>query len=243
VTTKCRKGEANKFNFPIVDLLSYPKLVMISAPNNSITGLLDDLRLSSLEFADLSSNALGKGSGSLSLKQLSTMFNHRLRALSISNNTYLPPISTFDPAIGPWRTQQVQPSENFPNFVHCYSMTFVPGSKGLEFSFDEALFSYTQCDCAMGYYGVPPDRCFKCPNNADCDGRNLKLHNNYFLFINLQAIDSYSKLSITILSDRAPESILQTEYCVFSIARDDSNCNNITVTIEVDDTPISIIEH
>jgi Leucine-rich repeat (LRR) protein len=227
----------NAFSFPIDQFVAFSTVITLDASNNTLTGSLDAMsRLSSLKLLDLSNNHL---SGLLPLNTISYQFSRDLQRLSIQGNPLLRSSDILKSIVGPKRTSLSQPSRNFPLFVDCFSLSFDLKRSYLLFTYDEKLFNYAQCDCSAGFYGIPPSNCYSCPSESECRGRNFTVKQDNYIYyaprestLHTFKYISSSENTQTEVTAQSLDSLIQTESCVRSVAKTESNCLRLEEQIQ-----------
>ena len=173
----------NLFEFEVGRLSTVPGLSIVNARENRIFGSLTLDSLSQLQSIDLSSNKLDN---MIDLASIGSLFTSaQLKFLNISDNTALTTLTTTNANLSALtRTTSSAPSVVFPDSLICYGLSFDNGT-GQTLLFDEPLFSYMQCDCNQWHFGIPPQRCHKCPAGgaSSCGGREAVINPNFFAFI------------------------------------------------------------
>ena len=172
----------NLFEFDISTMAQLPLLMSFNARNNSLYGSLVLDGYPSLRFLDLSSNHLNYHPDLASIRNAYTLYS--LELLNITDNPYLPRFDDLQTSLtGLKRTSSSAPSPTLPS-VTCFSVGF-SDRYGLNFLFDESLFSYAQCDCSERHYGLPPHSCFACPSVGAslCGGDNATISRKFFAYL------------------------------------------------------------
>jgi Leucine-rich repeat (LRR) protein len=191
----------NQFDFHAAQVERLPALADFSARSNLIHGSLSLLALQQMQYLDLSENKLDE---EFDLHNLVIAFHAQdIRFLSLSRNPLLPSFKSLEGLIV---KRENHPADHFP-LVTCFELTFNSTSPVL-FEYDDIVFSYLQCNCSAGYFGVAPNNCFVCPEDSHCDGPQVNMESsNYMYRINSFMINMESS-SITTKRDTKIFSIL-----------------------------------
>jgi hypothetical protein len=223
----------NQFQFHMKSIYHMMLLSEIRASNNFIYGsLTEDLsRLTALRTLDLRNNSLDS---SFDLLELARIFRQKqLQTVRIENNPSLPIFYHVPPEAQLGRADTQRPSSLAPHVV-CHDLTF--SNLPLEFSFDEWLFDWIQCDCAPdGYFGVPPSRCALCPEAFVCNGTDLSFPANTFVYIDstVSSLDqNHIEAQEANKRDPAESKFFHflAETCLLSVFDTDSNCHGLSTT-------------
>ena len=208
----------NQFSFDVSTFSRLPFLLSINAHRNHLYGtlVLDGLR--SLKTADFSHNYLNFPPDLDSIGLLYKRFS--LESLNIVNNSRIQPFSTYNHSKNDLhRLQSSSPSRSHPSTVRCYELAY---EEGTTFTFDEGLFSYSQCECASGYFGVPPFRCLPCPTtgSTSCYGSEIVIGANYYATLSLDYHQNPLNIGV--------------ESCIKTIEQEltkRTNCNGFTLNM------------
>lgn len=161
----------NPLNSPATSLNGFSG--QVSAYNAGIYGTLQ-LAQTNITSLDLTKNNLDRA---LSLADLQQAMSKNLRSLSILHNPNIPPFESLDNVV-------VEKTE-IPLSAHSYCNQLRLGESPIpQFFYDPSLFSYKQCFCDSGYYGVAPAFCYSCPAplSTHCAGRQLNVTANSYIF-------------------------------------------------------------
>lgn len=221
----------NLFIFDASILHTAPYLIALNAQSNYIMGSFKPHDLPSLQTADLSMNDLT----AVDLKALGyLMTSQSLKLASIEYNLKLMPYdSLYSNTTGLTRTKQSEPLQKLFSRQHkvsnytdlgvvCYSLSFSTSPEGRSLLYDVDLFSYSQCDCDDGHFGVPPLNCFACPlASSSCKTNQTVIPENEFSFIRLPASSNGTDLLK-----------VRTETCIVTTAQavtGKTNCRGLVI--------------
>jgi Leucine-rich repeat (LRR) protein len=174
----------NNFEFDISQFELISNLIYLNARDNLIYGSMHFSKLP-LEFVDLSVNNLNS---TLDLQDIARSFDTNLRFLSLANNPNIPQFISLISEISLSRTNSHQAS-NFSTTM-CFELDFHTDHK-IIFDYDDTLFGYLPCQCAPGYFGIPPLSCFGCPQDFGCDGSLLNVSKSYYIYPSTQTLSSH----------------------------------------------------
>lgn len=209
----------NDFSFDIQLLTSFINLEFVQASHNYLYGS-PSVALPRLKTADFSTNLLHQAPD---LTWLHSLFTTSLTSLNMSGNPLLPIIPPQQlKRAGFVRSPQSKPS--IDELIVCYSLAVVEDNKvPIAFYFDQDLFDWSQCDCAPGYYGLPPEQCLPCPTlTYQCSKTLLSTPPNVYLY----QINSTSSTS----TDQPIVPLFKTQNCS-SLPTVQTSCEGAQVII------------
>ena len=206
----------NHFAIAASQFAHLPRLFSIKAANNEIYGTLTLNDMNALQTADFSSNQIS----GIDLTSIGRGFvNQNLQFLSIANQPVLGVIGAAElKRANLVRKSESAPSKNVKGAI-CFGLHFNQSSSlQTTFNFDESLFTYAQCQCDDGHFGLPLTGCSSCPSEGIdvCSTHLLNVSKNWFTFSRKDSSDS--------------NLMIETESCIYTPAQEltlTTNCNGL----------------